>query len=214
MKNRIIFSILVLFCSFSMVKAQQQNKVPVTVSYSTEVLMDEFDMHLYQAAQHFISFEDEQASEEIKKAAFYISMQAYNLKGDYKKPFLALENKLIELSVNIETGKIVNIQQLVKSYAESHLVLAKFYIELSNEFYSKNDAINSLIFLDAAGSYLMLGSKWVGFEVGQGTRSTRKSIANLVTAANSRNEINNTELKKVLDFINKEIKKFDSFLTK
>ena len=97
---------LILFCSCALLKAQSQSKVPVTVSYSTEVLMDEFDMHLYQAAQHFINFDDAQASEEVKRAAFYISMQAYNLNDDYKKPFLALEKKLQILQVLLLTIKM------------------------------------------------------------------------------------------------------------
>jgi hypothetical protein len=117
------------------------------------------------------------------------------------------------LATLLEQEKISTIQQLTKSYAETYLILSKFYLDLSNKSFQKKDTTNCIVFLYGSANYLILGAKWVGYEISDGTRNTRKSILNLSNAINSRSEVNQIELKKVLDFIQKKMKKFDAKMT-
>ena len=185
-----------------------QKQIPVEVKYTTIVFMDELDAHFYQAAVNYINFNDAIAAENVRKAAYYISSETEQMMAQSKDRFIKIGNRLLQLSEDLSNGKVMNIQQLVKVFAVTHYELASYFMELSNVSYKENNIYNCVFFLDAASTYLVLGAKWIGHEVGQGTRTTRKSINNLTQAIRTRNEINNAELKKVLDFMNKEINKF------
>ncbi|MDA3894491.1 MAG: hypothetical protein PF517_22745 [Salinivirgaceae bacterium] len=209
MKN--VLTILFLFVTTAIV-TQGQNQSQTSDNKGIEFI-DELDARMYQAAQHFINFNDQGAAEQIRKASFFITMQAYEVQPEHREKFIFLENKLNKLSEDLSQGKVTTIQQLTKIYAESYMVLANFYLNLSLSNYKENNSINCVIYLYQAANYLILGAKWVGYEVNEGTRGIRKSITNLSNSVSSRNEINQTELKKVLDFIQKEIKKFDQKIT-
>ena len=207
MRTRHLINSVLILTGLS-INLYSQKQVPVEVQYKTIVFMDELDAHFYQAAVNYINFNDAMAAENVRKAAYYISSETEQMITKHKDRFIKIGSNLLQLSEDLDNGKVMNIQQLVKKFAVTHYELASYYMELSNTSFKENNIYNSVFFLDAASTYLILGAKWIGHEVGQGTRSTRKSIHNLTQAIRTRNEINTAELKKVLDFINKEINKF------
>ena len=206
MKKFLFNSAFILVCfSFNL---YSQKQVPVEVQYKTIVFMDELDAHFYQAAINYINFNDAIAAENIRKAAYYFSSVNEQMITQSKDRYLKIGNQLFQLSEDLSNGKVMNIQKLAKEFAATHYELSSYFMELSNISFKEDNIFNCVIFLDAASTYLVLGAKWIGYEVGQGTRATRRSIDNLTQAIRTRNEINTTELKKVLDFMNKEINKY------
>jgi hypothetical protein len=82
--------ILLIFTSNNS-KAQDTN--PLEINLSSIALIDQLDDQFYKAAQLFINFKDRMAAEEIKKAAYFLSIQAYSVQPMYKDQFMSLEKR-------------------------------------------------------------------------------------------------------------------------
>lgn len=198
----ITFILFVLFTLSMNIKAQ--NQIPVEMS--TVVMMDELDAFFYQAAVNFINFKDLEAAEDVKKALFFIFYQAD--KASSKTVFNNVTVELNKLSFDLIRGSVEDIQRLKRTFARTHYTLANYYIQEANKSIEKSELNKALYELNASSNYLALGVKWIGYEMSEGTRSTRKSIYKLNKAIAARETINPQEVKKVAKFLESEVVKF------
>ncbi|MFC2137478.1 hypothetical protein ACFLTE_04820 [Bacteroidota bacterium] len=190
----------------------QTEKLPTALKNHAAVYKDELDKYFYNASVYFINFNDKLATVEIKKAIEFINIEISQSDERAKivlDPIIADLDKLV---IDLGLNNLQNIYPLKSSFAKAHHKLARFYCNKAISLYNSNSIYGSILYLNAASSYLVYGAKWAGFEPKKGMRSTRVAINNATLAIHNREEIILKDYKKLLDYIDSEIKRFGNLI--
>jgi len=178
MKNLIklaFITFIALAANMGALSAQDDNQGKVYLIEEI-YLFDELDYAFYQSYNAFLSGQDARAGARLKRAAYFVRLEANEAKTHNKKPIEKQANRLMALSDSIALGKINSAARLRRAYSRTHRVLAQDYKLRAAGFWAGEKAEQTGHAMMAAVGHLGHAAKWTGRKVEQGVVGTGNVI--------------------------------------
>jgi hypothetical protein len=144
--------------------------------------------HFQAAHDSFLSKEYKKASEEIRKGAAFVRLEAGSAVDQAKQDLQASEQELQRLAKEVEQGSVHDVQRLDRAFARASNSLALSHRIKAGEAWNKKELRKAGNELQAAATLLESGANWVGAEakasVAATVRDTRL-VAEELTAESS-----------------------------
>jgi len=178
MKNLIklaFITFIALAANMGALSAQDDNQGKVYLIEEI-YLFDELDYAFYQSYNAFLSGQDARAGARLKRAAYFVRLEANEAKTHNKKPIEKQANRLMALSDSIALGKINSAARLRRAYSRTHHVLAQDYKLRAAGFWAGEKAEQTGHAMIAAVGHLGHAAKWTGRKVEQGVVGTGNVI--------------------------------------
>jgi hypothetical protein len=144
---------------------------PIVVEDEWWILfVDEPGYRFHRARDFFLRKDAKAAAQEIRKASFFVRMEAARGvdKAD-KDVLMASVNELRKLADDVERGSVVSAKRLDEAFARAHYRLAKHHQVKAKAVHAKGEHRRVGHELNAAAHHLEHGIAWSGHEAERGT---------------------------------------------
>lgn len=120
--------------------------------------------HFQAAHDSFLSKEYKKASEEIRKGAAFVRIEAGSAAGEAKQALERSQRELQSLAKGVEKGGVQDVKRLDDAFARASQYLALSHRAKASEAWDKKEPRKAGNELKAAATHLENGAAWMGVE--------------------------------------------------
>lgn len=124
--------------------------------------------HFQAAHDSFLSKKYTMASEEIRKGAAFVRLEAGSAIGEAKQALKASETELLGLAKEVEQGSVKDVKRLDEAFVRANQQLALSHRIKANEAWDKKELRKAGDELKAAATHVENGAAWMGAEAKAG----------------------------------------------
>jgi len=155
----------------------QTNSDGVYVVYEEVYFFNEIDYAFYQCYNEFLMGDDSKSSIRLKRAAYFVALEAQDAKAHNKKPIEKQAQRLESLADSLSLGRITSAWELRRAFARTHNVIANQHYVRAAAYWTGKETQNAGRAMINAAGYLGHAAQWSGRKIEKGVVGVGKGVA-------------------------------------